>query len=756
MVVWRSTLDSNYFYLLLLIFSSFAVFSICTTSNAQTTYTYDTYTDANYAGTPNAKGRLTSVTDPTGTTTFFYDARGNITKTIKVIEGNSFTVQSNYDSLNRTKTTTYPDNEVVTYGYDAAGNIQTVTGQNITVTPPTAYPYVSNIQYNAFNQRTKVTFGNSVSTAYSYDPSSFRLSQICSRKNLDCTDPATTPALLEKVSYTYDASGNVTAMADSLNAVNSQTFTYDELNRLKTAIGPYGDLSSTPYTYDPMGNMTYNPQMGSYKYLDSGLSSVRPHAVVSAGSYVYSYDTNGNMISSGSYDGNGNLVSGTNRALTYDTENRPISITQGSTTLTMAYDYNGDRVKKADGLSTIYYVGKLYEKKGTVTTKYIFAGPTRVALKSSDGTVYFYHPNHISSTHLMTDTGGSVAEEIKYNPYGSTLSDPGVTGGINVNHKYTSQEFDSQVGLYYYRARYYDAGIGRFISADTLVPSPRNPQFLNRYSYAVNNPVRNIDPTGHVPFDNITTLLGGSQQFRCTNCGSNSLDIPPPTPSDPNNCSSCNTAVSSGGGGTGSISGVSNNVIANQPGGGNTRVIPSAQAESLQDPLLDPTALAGVGLAGVLTSGVPSSLISSITPALAAKAFGGAGVGAIGGAAGALAQGGDPGSIATSVVAGAAAGALSSAFSLGPSGTALLAGGSDLLGQAITGLDNPDFKFNFSSAIGAGLGAGAGTVFGNSLAAGVAPVADEASQALIQTIAPMPTSAAVGLLGNAVGQDTGF
>jgi RHS repeat-associated protein len=61
---------------------------------------------------------------------------------------------------------------------------------------------------------------------------------------------------------------------------------------------------------------------------------------------------------------------------------------------------------------------------------------------------------------------------------------------------FTGQRLDG-TGLYYYGARYYDASIGRFISADTIVQSPGNPQTLNRYSYCLNNPLAYIDPTGH-------------------------------------------------------------------------------------------------------------------------------------------------------------------------------------------------------------------------------------------------------------------
>lgn len=65
-----------------------------------------------------------------------------------------------------------------------------------------------------------------------------------------------------------------------------------------------------------------------------------------------------------------------------------------------------------------------------------------------------------------------------------------------VDEQFTGQRLDS-TGLYFYNARYYDPSIGRFISADTLVPSFANPQAFNRYSYVYNNPLKYTDPSGH-------------------------------------------------------------------------------------------------------------------------------------------------------------------------------------------------------------------------------------------------------------------
>jgi RHS repeat-associated protein len=115
-----------------------------------------------------------------------------------------------------------------------------------------------------------------------------------------------------------------------------------------------------------------------------------------------------------------------------------------------------------------------------------------VALKKGSNLRYVSR-NHLTGTALITDTSESQVGSIKFYPYGSTWSS---TGTIDTERKFTGQRLDSATGLYYYGARYYDPGIGRFISADTIVPDFANPQSLNRYTYVLNNPLKYTDPTG--------------------------------------------------------------------------------------------------------------------------------------------------------------------------------------------------------------------------------------------------------------------
>jgi RHS repeat-associated protein len=104
---------------------------------------------------------------------------------------------------------------------------------------------------------------------------------------------------------------------------------------------------------------------------------------------------------------------------------------------------------------------------------------------------------------LQENTGENIyictlTSTIAYFPFGETRAS---TGTLPTERLFTGQRLDDNTGLYYYNARYYDPEIGRFISPDTIVPDPADPQSLNRYSYCRNNPLRYIDPSGHGDYD---------------------------------------------------------------------------------------------------------------------------------------------------------------------------------------------------------------------------------------------------------------
>jgi RHS repeat-associated protein len=134
--------------------------------------------------------------------------------------------------------------------------------------------------------------------------------------------------------------------------------------------------------------------------------------------------------------------------------------------------------------------------------------------------------NHLSGTSLMTSANGTLLGTIKYTPFGETRA-----GDVPTDKLFTGQRLDS-TGLYYYGARYYDPTIGRFISADTIVPSPANPQSYNRYSYVLNNPLKYVDPSGHLVYDENGTPIDTSNPYWIENyvfAGGSLEDILTPT-----------------------------------------------------------------------------------------------------------------------------------------------------------------------------------------------------------------------------------
>ena len=94
----------------------------------------------------------------------------------------------------------------------------------------------------------------------------------------------------------------------------------------------------------------------------------------------------------------------------------------------------------------------------------------------------------------MTNASGGEAARQRYHPYGAGRPGDAL---LPTDYRFTGQRHEGTIGLYDYGARFYDPWLGRFVSADTVVPEPGNPQELNRYSYCSNNPVRYVDPTGH-------------------------------------------------------------------------------------------------------------------------------------------------------------------------------------------------------------------------------------------------------------------
>ena len=279
----------------------------------------------------------------------------------------------------------------------------------------------------------------------------------------------------------YDPVGNVTKIVDG---VNSETvdYTYDDLDRLLTASVPTGES----FAYDTIGNMT--SKAGTT--LDYGTTAPK-HAVKSHGSTTYTYDANGSMTARGT------------QTIKYDPEQRPILVQDGTSFHRAAYDGDGVRRKRDDSNGTVHYLGG-YERKlaggsssPETITKYYSASlgaMSRPLAFRRGGTLHWLGADHLGGTIRVLDSSFTALDGMRYKPFGE---DRDAGTGLNTDRKFTGQTEDEAAGLYWYASRAFDAAIGRFVSPDSIVPAPGNPQSLNRYSYVYNNPLKYTDPTGH-------------------------------------------------------------------------------------------------------------------------------------------------------------------------------------------------------------------------------------------------------------------
>jgi RHS repeat-associated protein len=130
-----------------------------------------------------------------------------------------------------------------------------------------------------------------------------------------------------------------------------------------------------------------------------------------------------------------------------------------------------------------------------VTKYYAFNGQ-RVAMREGD-VVYYLHGDHLGSTSVASSDSGALHSRQGYTPYGEVRY---VTGELPTEFGFTGQRKDSYVELIQMGARWYSPKIGRWLSADSIIPDFVNPQSFNRYSYVYNNALKYVDPTGHIPW----------------------------------------------------------------------------------------------------------------------------------------------------------------------------------------------------------------------------------------------------------------
>jgi RHS repeat-associated protein len=406
---------------------------------SQTQYFYD---EKGYGA---SKGKPTRVVYPNGSESQTYDQRGLPVSTTRCVDGTCLTMGQDYDSLGRVKSVAYPDGEVVNYTYDDAGRAIGLSG------------YVNEMAWNASGQLNTYSFANGTSARFTYDENRLWLNSATVR--------GSDGNALYDAGFTYGDSALVNSIISTTDPLKNVSYSYDDLNRL---IGVSGNQHQE-FNYDAVGNRTYTNQE------DPPLAGIHDRD--------FTYDANGNMTTDG------------HRIFSWNSENRLTSVQKDNRAFTFLYNDQGERIQKSGPGSTIQYFGGLVEIVNGKMVKYYFVGSIIVARQDETGK-YWYHSDRLGSVQIMTDINGQKVNSYEFAAFGWTLENSGSAAN---SIGFTGQINDLEIGLIYMGARYYDPLLGRFISPDSVVPDPADPQALNRYAYAYNNPISNIDPGGHAP-----------------------------------------------------------------------------------------------------------------------------------------------------------------------------------------------------------------------------------------------------------------
>ena len=370
-----------------------------------------TYTYGKAGDKYNRAGRLALVEDASGGEAYYYGRQGEVTKTVRTVMASvadirTYVYGATYDSWNRVQTMTYPDGEVVTYHYNAAGQVESMTSNK----QGRQSVIVDRIGYDKEGHTVYTKLGNGTETTYTYDKQ---------RERLQVMNLTADGQTVMENRYRYDAVDNILGITNAANPTSltklnkaklggrsSHTYEYDELNRLIHASGKakrasYDMVMSFGRMSEPLTKVqkvdsttTAKSYNFAYKYEDSN----HPTAPTQIGHDHYTYDANGNptLVTNDSTN--------TTREMYWDEDNRLMVLSDNGKTSRYTYNAAGERIMKSYGTMEGVYIngapqGITFHETDNFTlypasiisinknrfTKHYFIGDKRIASRIGTG-----------------------------------------------------------------------------------------------------------------------------------------------------------------------------------------------------------------------------------------------------------------------------------------------------------------------------------------------------------------------------------
>jgi RHS repeat-associated protein len=416
----------------------------------------------------NEIGRLSAMSDPSGTTAWSFDQYGRVTQKTQKTGKISLTTKTAYDSGGRVAAITYPSGRKLTYSYDAkSGRLAGIQAEGKTL--------VYNAAYQPFGPVDIWVMGNGLAYLRGFDQDG-RISELTFGQ---------TPG--DVLTLAYDAAGRITGITETL--ANSKTFGYDALDRLTN----YASGTTTQiYNYDADGNrIKLTTDTGTFNYAYSPANN-RLTGVTGPAPQTNTYDAAGNLTGDGTH------------TYTYDARGRLSQASTGPAQTQYSINGFGRRTVKSGAsvsTGTEYFVydeaGRLigeYDAAGDPIQETVWLGDLPVGVLKPGGALYYVNPNHLGAPLSIVDQSGKAVWTWNPDPFGNGLPNQQPAGGTAFvyNLRFPGQYYDSETGLYYNMARDYSPPIGRYIQSDPIGLKGG----INPYVYAAGDPVGRVDPNG--------------------------------------------------------------------------------------------------------------------------------------------------------------------------------------------------------------------------------------------------------------------